>query len=94
MLAGTESDKEKKYHLVFIRKNKPKGKKTNIYDVYKDQIGKPREHLSIIKWYGAFRGYIHYPDNGTGWSKTCNELINNFLDKVNKRYRKKLLKRK
>ena len=66
----------------------------NVYDVYKYQIGKPREHLGVIKWYGAFRQYIHYPDNGTGWSKSCNVLVNNFLDKVNKRHRNKLKKKK
>lgn len=93
MLAGTESSRELKFHLVFVRQRKPKDRKTNIYSVYKEEDG-GREHLGIIKWYGAFRQYIHYPDAGTGWSKTCNVLINNFLDKVNKRHRNKLRKRK
>lgn len=93
MLAGCESRKKLKYHLVFYRKNKPKGKKTNIYDVFKNMDGRPREHLGIIKWNGAFRKYWLEPDNDTGWSDDCMDLVSAFLKKVNKRHRNKLRKR-
>jgi len=49
MLAGTESDKERKYHLTFERKHKPKGKKTNIYKVYNSKDTWIR--LGDIKWH-------------------------------------------
>lgn len=98
MLAGTESSKEMKFHLKFVRTNKPKGKKTNSYKIFK-VMNAPRfydgeEYLGIIKWYGAFRQYVFYPDKDTMWSKGCLELINRFLDKVNKRHRNKLRKKK
>lgn len=98
MLAGTESSVEVKFHLKFERTNKPKYKKTNIYNIFK-VMNVPRfydgeEYLGLIKWYGAFRQYVLYPDNDTIWSKGCLELINNFLNKVNKRHRNKLRKKK
>ena len=89
----SKSEKKLKYHLVFYRKNKPKGKKTNIYNVFKDQDDKPREHLGIIKWNGAFRKYWLLPDNDTGRSDDCMDLVSNFLRRVNKRHRNKLNKR-
>ena len=48
--------------------------------------------LGFIKWYGSFRQYCFYPENDTMFSKGCLELINCFLDKVNKRHRNKLRK--
>jgi hypothetical protein len=95
MLAGTEWDDRMKFHLVFVRKHKPKGKKTNIYVIYKegDVLG-GRERLGEIRWYGAFRQYCVIHDNGTVWSWGCNQLVNNFLKKVNDRYRKKLRRKK
>ncbi len=88
MLAGTESSKDRKYHLSFRRKRKPKGKKTNIYVVEKDHEYGLR--LGEVRWYGAFRQYCFYPEKDTMFSKGCLELVNNFLDKVNKRHRNKL----
>lgn len=98
MLAGIESDKTRKFHLKFQRTNKPKGKKTNIYNIFKI-MDYPKhydgeEYLGLIKWYGGFRQYVFYPDHDTMWSKGCLELINNFLDKINKRHRNKLKKKK
>lgn len=99
MLAGTESSEDKKWHLYFVRAKKCKAnknlkRKTPIYIVRKDSSSSMAERLGLIKWYGAFRQFCFYPDNKTIWSKSCNELINNFLDKVNKRYRKKWRKAK
>lgn len=93
MLSGTESKKNLKYHLIFIRKHKSKSKKTYVIDIFKRIQGRPKEHLGIIKWYGAFRKYIHYPDNDTGWSDDCMDLVSNFLKKLNKRHWRKLRKR-
>ena len=93
MLAGTESKRDLKYHLKFTRKHKPKGKKTNIYNVIKIMYDKPVEHLGIIKWNGAFRKYVHWPDNDTCWSDACQDLVSNFLRKVNKRHWNKIRKK-
>lgn len=94
MLAGSETKLNLKYHLKFTRRNKPKGKKTNIYNVIKVQLGKDNLHLGIIKWNGAFRKYWFEPNNDTGWSDDCMDLVSAFLKKVNKRYRKKIAKRR
>ena len=94
MLAGHEGSEKVKWHLKFTRRNKPKGKKTNIYNVIKVMTDRADEHLGLIKWHGACRQYVHWPDNDTCWSKTCNELVNNFLDKANKRHRDKWRKRR
>lgn len=96
MYAGcsqNNSKKNMKYHLVFYRKNKPKGKKTNIYDVFKDMDDEPREHLGIIKWNCGFRKYWFLPDNDTGWSDDCMDLVSDFLRRVNKRYKSKWRKK-
>lgn len=88
MLAGTERNKET--HLVFERTKKPKGRKTNIYSVKKEGY----ILLGHVKFYGAWRQFVFYPLPDTFYNKGCNELINNFLDKVNKRWRNKIKKRK
>lgn len=90
MLAGLQYPKKGKYHLIFYRKNKPKDKKTNVYVVYKKMPESAKERLGEIKWNGAFRKYWFLPDNNTGWSDDCLDLVSNFLKKTNKRYRNKL----
>lgn len=96
MLAGIKTKAKLKYHLKFTRRNKLKGKKTNIYNVIKVQRDKLNEnydsvetHLGLIKWNGAFRQYWFEPNNDTGWSADCMDLVSAFLKETNKRYRKK-----
>ncbi len=88
MLAGYETSEDRKYHLTFKRTKKIKGRKTIIYNVLKDGY----MDLGKVKWHGAFRQYCFYPLSDTMFSKGCLELINTFMDKVNKRYRKKIRK--
>jgi hypothetical protein len=90
MLAGTGYDEGSKFHLILYRTNKPRGKKTNVYVIYKDQEGKPRERLGLIKWCGAMRQYWFEPDNNTGWTSGCLHLVDGFLKDKNDRHRKKL----
>ena len=92
MIAGTEWDERNKFHLVFERKHKPKGKKTNIYVVRKRDNTDYTKHYKLgeVKWYGAFRQYCFFPCEDTVWSWGCNQLVNNFLKKVNDRHRNKL----
>ncbi len=93
MLAGTKRI-NLKYHLKFTRRNKPKGKKTNIYNVIKIMPEKADEHLGLIKWNGSFRKYWFEPNNDTGWSDDCMDLVSSFIKEVNKRHWKKLRKKK
>lgn len=95
MLAGSGTDKESKYHLYLVRAKKCKAnknlhKKTNDYIIRKDSSHSYAERLGEIKWYGAFRQYVFYPDEGTMWSSGCLEIVNGFLKAVNKRHRQKL----
>lgn len=93
MLAGSGYDEGAKFHLYFVRKRKPKGRKTSIYSVRKDhQYVSKGVVLGEIRWYGAFRQYVFYPDEETVWSRGCLEIINRFLKKINDRHRKKLRK--
>ncbi len=99
MIAGTGSYEKGNYHLYFVRAKKCKvnknlKRKTPIYIVRKDSSCSMAERLGLIKWYGAFRQFVFYPDEETCWSKSCLELINNFLDKVNRRHRNKLKKQR
>ena len=94
MLSGTESNKEKKYHLIFLRKNKLKGKKTYVIDVWKSMDYKPKEHLGIVSWSGACRKYWFLPDNDTGWTDDCMDMVSSFLKRINKRHWNKIRKKR
>lgn len=101
MLVGRknyEIHEKGKYHLYFVRAYKrtkqDKRRKTPIYIIRKYSDGLMAERLGLVKWYGAFRQFVFYPDENTCWSKSCLEIVNSFLDKVNKRYRNKLKKQK
>ena len=99
MLSAHLTDENRKYHLYFVRAKKCKAnknlhKKTTDYIVRKDSRSSMAERLGMVKWYGAFRQYVFYPDNDTVWSKGCLEIIEGFLDTVNKRYRRKLRRKK
>lgn len=93
MMSGSGYDKSAKFHLFLYRTPKLKGKKTNIYVVYKNSIHSPnKERLGIIKWEGGWRQYVFHPDNSTIWSSGCLEIITKFLKDKNKRQREKLRK--
>lgn len=98
MLSAIEYNKKGTYHLYFVRAHKrtkqDKRRKTPIYIIRKDSEGLMAERLGLVKWYGAFRQFVFYPDNNTVWSKSCLEIVNSFLDRVNKRYREKLRKKR
>lgn len=36
--------------------------------------------LGIIKWYGAWRQYVLFPESNTVWNKTCLQDVNAFID--------------
>ena len=64
--------------LVYINQCHNKGKKTRLYVVRRDdQIG--LGHLiGAIKWDGAWRQYVHYPEPNTKWSGSCQIAIAEF----------------
>lgn len=94
MLAGIEYDSKKKYHLYFVRAFRKKGEKRKmpLYIVRKDSSSSMAERLGLIKFSGKWRQFVFWPDNETMWSFGCLEIVNKFLDKVNKRWRNSLKK--
>lgn len=64
-------------------------RKTPIYHIYsktsKDEIGQ-------IKWYGAWRKFCFFPNEETIWDSKCLNSLMEFLDEINKDYRKEIKK--
>ena len=87
MLSGTATSKDKKYHLYFIRARKDPNKKMPVYIVRKDSMRADGEYLGYIRFNGAWRQYVFHPDQNSYWSSGCLELITEFLNKVNKKFR-------
>jgi len=75
-----------KIHITFYKLKKPKGRKTNIWEI----ITLDREHLGYIKFDGAWRGFVFEPCIGTKWSASCCDQVSAFLKEQNKKWRNKL----
>lgn len=78
-----------KIYLVFIKLKRPKGRKTDIWEV----ASMEKAHLGYIKFNGAWRQYVQEPAAGTIWSGGCNDQISTFLKKQNEKWRKKIRKK-
>ena len=50
--------------------------------------------LGLVKWYGAWRQYVFYPECDTIFSSGCLTDIVNFLTEVNELHKLDLIKRK
>jgi hypothetical protein len=37
------------------------------------------EILGVIKWFGRWHQYAHFPEPGTVWNPECNDVINEFI---------------
>ena len=82
-----------KFKLYFVKVTHGKGitkRKTSMWTLRKDSNHACGELLGIVRWHGAWRQYVFIPENGTIWSSGCLKTIAEFLDKINKRHRKKL----
>lgn len=77
-----------KIHIVFYKLRKPKGRKTDIWEI----ITIDKDHLGYIKFDGAWRQFIFEPCIGTKWSFSCCDQISKFLVEQNKKWKNKLKK--
>jgi hypothetical protein len=83
--------------LIYIHKGTKKNfankkwvkRKTFWYGIRKNSSSGLAEILGIIQFNGAWRQFVFMPQPETYWSKGCLEKINEFLDKLNKEFRKK-----
>lgn len=84
-----------KVHLYCVWTKKTKGGKTAIYSVRKKCIRflDGAIELGKIRWHGAWRQFVFYPDSDTLWSIGCLTIINKFLKKLNDKHRNKLKRR-
>lgn len=64
-------------------------RKTYWYGIRKNNKSGLAEILGIIQFNGAWRQFVFMPQEDTYWSKSCLERINEFMDKLNKDFRKK-----
>jgi hypothetical protein len=65
-----------------------------IYIIRKNSEYALAERLGIIKFDGAWRQFVFYPDADTRWSSGCMDLINNFIKDRNQKWRKSILRRR
>lgn len=77
-----------KIHITFYKLKKPKGRKTDIWEI----ITLDRDHLGYIKFDGAWRGFVFEPFIGTKWSASCCDQVSKFLVEQNKKWKNKLQK--
>lgn len=59
--------------------------KTRIYEVLSISSG---FRLGLIKWYGSWRQYTFFPEQGTVFSSSCLLEIQNFIDSENAIHKK------
>lgn len=80
------SESNKKVHLTCKWRGRSKSGKTIIYRIMKRESWATNVGLGYIKWYGAWRKYVFFPDKNTLWDNNCLNMIIRFLDKINKRH--------
>ena len=89
-----EWDESRKVHLYCVWLKRPKGKKTAIYSVRKGEhrFRDGAIELGKIRWWGAWRQYVFFPDTETLWSIGCLDMICKFLKTLNDNHRRRLKK--
>jgi hypothetical protein len=83
--------RDPKFRLYFVRayKKKKDKRKTPIYIVRKDSCHSIGERLGLIKFRGAWRQFVFYPDDKTFWNKDCLDKVSYFLYDLNAVWRDK-----
>lgn len=72
-------ERSKGYELDFVKERKTdKSRKTPIYTVRKEDA-RGVSRLGVIKFRGAWRQYVFYPDEGTYWNHECLDKIIAFM---------------
>lgn len=74
---------------VYIHQCHNLGKKTKLYAIRKNDKTGLAHILGTIKWHGAWRQYVFFPEMicQTFWSAGCLRGIEDFLIKINQRKR-------
>ncbi len=72
---------------VYINECHAKGRKTRIFAVRRDDKKGCGKFLGLIKFNGAWRQYIFYPENNTIWSAGCKEEMAKFEREITKKWR-------
>lgn len=75
-----------KIHITFYKLPKPKGRKTDIWEI----ITLDRENLGYIKFDGAWRQFIFEPSCNTKWSFSCCDQVSEFLVEQNTKWKNSL----
>lgn len=73
-------------YLMFLDET-PEGRKTSITAVLSRKWG---YRLGTIKWYGAWRQYTFWPENGMIFNVECMQDIQNYIKELSE-HRKELL---
>lgn len=63
-------------HLAFLENGTSDSGKTKIWDVVSNHTG---EVIGHIKWHGAWRKYVFFPDPNTLWDVSCLSDILEFI---------------
>lgn len=77
---------------VYINQCYNKGRKTYLYAVRRDDGTGMGALLGLIRFDGRWRQYTFQPETDwqTIWSASCLSGISKFLEKINKKWRKKV----
>jgi len=75
---------------VYINECHAKGRKTRIFAVRRNDKYGLAHLLGLIKFNGAWRQYIFYPEANTIWSAGCKEEICKFEREMNQKWRASL----
>ncbi len=70
-----------------------KGRKTYLYAVRKDDHTGLAEYIGGISFDGRWRQYVFIPESDTKWSAGCQQGITDFLNKINVKWRRKIIYR-
>jgi len=72
-------------HLAFEKLPLEKGKKMHKYKIFNFILG---QEVGIIHWRGGWRQYVSQTYPNVDMSRSCNIEVNNFIDKLMKKWRK------
>ena len=75
---------------VYINECHAKGRKTRIFAVRRNDKYGLAHLLGLIKFDGAWRQYIFFPESNTKWSAGCKEEICKFEREMTKKWRTSL----
>ena len=74
-------------YLQFEKLSRIEGRKTDIYEIWTggkdfEEGGAKYADLGEIKWYGPWRKYAFFPNEGTLYDGKCLNEITTFLEKI------------